>query len=111
MRTVRVINEELVDQDRLLHRYPLRLHLQHHHHHDQMVLFDEKVQQIHVIVIQDGNMTVKDDDDIIRIIIVDEQDRGQEDGEFKLVFFLLRNHSRFFNLIQISWRETFYSEI
>jgi hypothetical protein len=81
IRIVRVvINEELIDQDQHLHQYPPHLHLRHHHQLDQMILFDEKVQQqIHVIVIQDENMILNDD----LIIITDEQDHDQEDGEFK----------------------------
>jgi hypothetical protein len=93
---IRVIDEEIVDQDRHLHQYPHHRHLQQHHHLDQMILFDEEVQQIHVIVIQDENMIVNDDDDIImNIIIVDDQDPGQEDGELKFNF--SRNHSRSFS--------------
>lgn len=81
MRTVHVIDEEIVDQDRHLHQY---LHHLHRQHHDQMILTDEKVQQIHVIVIQDENMIVNDDLIMINVIIlIDEQDPDQEDGEFK----------------------------
>jgi hypothetical protein len=86
---VRVIDEEIVDQDRHLHQYLHHLHLQQHHLHDQMILFDEQLQQIHVIAVQDENMTVNNDDDIIIMIItiVDDPDPGQEDSEFKLYFF------------------------
>lgn len=90
--TVRVIDEEIVDQDRHLHQYLHHLHQQQHHPHDQMIQIDEKVQQIHVIVIQDENMIVNDDDDNdiiseIIIIIIDDQDPDQEDGKFKFKLF------------------------
>ncbi len=88
-RTVRVIDEEIVDQDRHRHQYPHHLHRRHHQHHlDQVIRFDEKVQQIHGIVIQNENMIVNDDgDDQNNIIIGDDQDHGQEDSELKLISF------------------------
>ncbi len=99
-RTVRVIDEEIVDQDRHRHQYPHHRHRRHHQHHlDQVIRFDEKVQQIHVIVIQNDNTIVNDVDDHSNIIIGDDQDRGQEDSKLKLVFFkdIIRDH---FNSLQ-----------
>ncbi len=100
-RTVHVIDEEIVDQDRHLRHYHHHRQQQQHHHHDQMIRFDEKVRQIQAIVVQDENMTVNDNDYIIiivdLIIIIDDHDHDQEDGEFKFMsFFSSRNHSRLF---------------
>ena len=108
-RTVQVIDEELVDLDR--HYRDLRhRHQQHHQHHprDPMILIDEKVRPIHVIVILDESTIVNDENDmiIINIIIDDDHDHVQDDGQLKLhffssffLFFSIR-HSRLFQSIQ-----------